>query len=461
MLRIHLNIIPLLFFINFVFFISKKEFSGVRTMLLFILTGALLEFLYWIRLNKFNLKSNEFNHTENLTFFPIDLEIFHNSALLIVINSLILLCFVIVRLEAAHILLVTLFSTVIFSLSIVFFLHHRQLSNSISDVSNSTEAIESYYSRWGKWKNLADISNPNFRVLPAGAPIRYNNRGGNYKTLLDTELNRQMQYSAIFSYREVSLPTESLFYSLLKSRDFQFLGNKMVLQSNFMPPTIDQMIANESILQILGVTHVSSADSKIISSDFSLLDDFDVTHSSSIEPDLSGNVYLYKFNKAKPLAWSGPTPSDESLVKCNLTNPEENIYGWLKNYIIIDDVPLTFCLSEELSVESPDLIQAEVRELSPNKILVELNNRFDYEYVFLSFINRPLWSARVNEKTTKIHSSYYGFMAIPVAPGTNLIELTYEPIDVYIGYILTVIILIYMFLVFIKVLISDKMERPS
>jgi hypothetical protein len=168
-------------------------------------------------------------------------------------------------------------------------------------LSNNYRIIN-YENRINKWITKYNINDSNFRVMPSGADyIFYNSlTARNTKTMPDLELNNLHNIKIPFQYREINSENTSLLYGQLYCPHCTDL-----VTGAFFPPTNEMLVNNTNWLSDTSVKFIISADEKIYSDKFKLLDSY-TYQKPFIEYDYteSGVVYLYEYLGYIPLATS-------------------------------------------------------------------------------------------------------------------------------------------------------------
>ena len=159
-----------------------------------------------------------------------------------------------------------------------------------------------YEKRINEWITKYNINDSNYRVITSGKKYTYydGETARNNKTLPDLELNNLHNITIPFQYREVNSKNTSHLYNKLYCPNCTNL-----VTGAFFPPTNEMLVNNTDWLSQASIKFVISADEKIYSDRFKLLDSYTYqVPIVSYDYTESGIVYLYEFLDNIPLATS-------------------------------------------------------------------------------------------------------------------------------------------------------------
>lgn len=328
----------------------------------------------------------------------------------------------------------------LFSISLSLFsvsahLHSRQHMYGWQFIAKDSNRFENYSLRQMKWGEMINISDPNFRFLPAGIDIigYRDGSGRNAKLLLETELNRLYSQNIIFAYRETSTPFVKLIHGLLSGNNFE---------SQYFPPTVNQILVNKEIINILGVKYIISADQSISDSDFQLIDTVEVNFPSSPESDDSGFVSLYRYLPAKKIArfvdrleFASDFDFMNSILSKN-AKPNLNqiaVISTDQNLSSFDKKHRDF----NISGQAPS-----ISRLSNNRIGVEFSKRDTAGFMTIAFDFSPNWRCYSENKELSVYRVNGNFIGIPIATSQSSVLCKYTSFGFYHGLAILLVLLI-------------------
>ena len=176
--------------------------------------------------------------------------------------------------------------------------------------------IANYDTRMVEWIKKFAINDPNFRVLPSGAPYRHGSSySRNMKLIPDTELNSTYGINSLFAYRESQPSNLSLQYNKLICKNCR----KIYYDYAYYPPLASQVSGNSEWLIDSSVKYVISADEIINSNKFKLLDTY-IYESipASYDETETGKLFLYEFIDAKAISSANSGLSNIRSIKGNV-----------------------------------------------------------------------------------------------------------------------------------------------
>ncbi len=251
-----------------------------------------------------------------------------------------------------------------------------------NQTSFSDYRIANYDTRMGEWIKKFAINDPNFRVLPSGAPYRYGSLyARNIKLIPDTEMNNLYGINSLFAYRETQPRNLSLQYNKLICKNCR----KIYYDYAYYPPLASQVSENREWLIDSSVKYVISADERINSNKFKLLDTY-IYESvpASYDETETGKLFLYEFIDAKAISSANSGFSNIRSIKGNVIQID---YHGIK----------------ELKIE-------------------------------LKFLYSKYYKAYVNNKQVKIDSNLGGFTLVSVPSPNGTVTVKYERNYSYLGF---------------------------
>jgi hypothetical protein len=309
----------------------------------------------------------------------------------------------------------------------------------------NSQPSDDFESRWAEWSKIINLSDANHRFMVTGLAVNgISGRAHNYKTLMDTELNRKKGYSTLFAYRELYPVSEFFYYSIISGDAFSPHKGTIIKRANFMPPSVRDVVKNINFIDFLGVNFLISADDKLPSEHFQLIDAFRIDHEQTPRPDQNGVVYLYKNLKAGPIAFSTKILDNNGVIKCDQGDLTKNKYVFDYNYVVLDSEFFKFCAKDEINPIKK--IPAEILSKSANTIKIRVYNNDLNDTLFMSITNRKFFQAEVNSSVVDIQDSMMGLMALPIQKGYNEINIKYVPYDVYLSYFIVILFLSWLLL---------------
>jgi len=327
-------------------------------------------------------------------------------------------------------LLLSSISLSLFSISV--HLYSRQHMYEWQFIAKDSNRFENYSFRQLKWEELINISDPNFRFLPVGIKYR-DGSGRNTKLLVDTELNRLYSQNIIFAYRENSTPFVKFIHGLLSGNNFE---------SQYFPPTVNQILANKEIINMLGVKYIISADQSISDSDFQLIDTAKVNFPNSPNSDDSGFVSLYRYLPAKKVARFVDRlefASDPDFVNSILS---KNAKPDLTQIAVISTDQNLSSLDKkhkDFNILGP---APSISRLSNNQIEVKFSKRHTTSFMTIAFDFSPNWRCYSENKELSIYRVNGNFIGIPIATSQSSVLCKYTPFGFYHGLALLLVLLI-------------------
>jgi hypothetical protein len=442
-LRIQLNLIPLMILLIAVILASKLHkkkiiiFGGVA--------GLIFEYLFWVVLGVYDLKESGFESLSN-SFLPfyIPEKIFRFSEIQIALNilniCLLYLCFFDVksRRNIFHYQILLFLFAAIFN--VVFIIGQKFYVNYWNGVYVNSQPIEDFETRWKSWGEKINLSDLNQRFIPTGLALDGSpGTGSNYKTLMDTELNRQIGYSTLFQYREFYPASEYFYYSIISGRDFSSHDGSIIKDAHFMPPSISNVVNNSNFIDFLGIDFLISADGYLTNEQFKLIDTFRIDHKHTPLVDQNGVIHLYQNQNAGPIAFSTKILDSKRVIDCDKKEMNRNKYVFDYNYVTLDTGFFRFCTIED--IDPIQKIPGKIIFQSPNEISIQIYNNNINDTLFTSITNRRFFQAKVNGSKVSIQDSMMGLMAIPLQKGYNELIIKYIPYDVYFAYLISFLFL--------------------
>ena len=263
-----------------------------------------------------------------------------------------------------------------------------------NQVSFDEYRVVNYEKRMGEWIKKFAINDLNFRVLPSGAPYRYGSLyARNMKLIPDTEMNNMYGINSLFAYRETQPRNLSLQYNKLICTDCR----KIYYDYAYYPPLASQVSNNPEWLIDSSVKYVISANERINSNKFKLLD-----------------TYIYKFIPARY---------------------DETETGQLFLYEFID--------AEAIS--SADIGSSSIRSIRGNTIQIDYYDVKKLK-IELKFLYSKYYKAYVNNKQVNTDSNSDGFILVSVPSPNGSITIKYERNYSYLGFVGYIIAFVMLFL---------------
>ena len=447
--RFQFNLIPyFLLFSTFMSFSLLLRFSKVRTIASIISVSAILDFIFFV-LDPFKFYPltiffpegtfplrKWLNGFDGNYIFESFLTGFNPWKLTILLN-LIIACFIFLVLKQSLLSKKVTSFLLLFSISLSLFsipihLYSRQNMYGSQFIAKDSTRLENYSFRQLKWRELINISDPNFRFLPTG--IEYSDGSGrNTKLLLDTELSRVYSQNTIFAYRETSSPFVKFTHGLLSGNNFA---------SQYFPPTVNQILANKEIIEMLGVKYIISADQSISDVDFQLIDTVEVNFPNSPESDDSGFVSLYRYLPAKEIARFVDRFEFASDLDFRNSLMSKNTMPDLSKIAVISTNQNLSSLNKKYRDFNNSRPAPSVIRLSNNQIRIKFSKSYSAGFMTVAFDFSPNWRCYSGSKKLSTYRVNGNFIGIPIAPSQSLVNCKYTSFGFYQGLISLLVLLL-------------------
>lgn len=287
--------------------------------------------------------------------------------------------------------------------------------------------------------------NPNYRTLYVGKGRIVPENGKDWMLIAETELHVSNREKAIFSYREFDHP----FVGLL-SRTFK-LGETGSHYAKINPPLSRDVAGNINTLKLMGVRWVISAEEEILSPNL-------VSRGKCLSAEgprgqegtdqEGGNLYIYELRNPEGISFLVEKYQRKDYATSLRTILEKQSFPWINDtvYLEIDPIQIE---PPGGGKNTPDRVTQEsyARIVSETFSSVEVEVSAPVEkFLVLGNLYRPFWKAYINSHETKIYRAYGGFMCVKMPTGKNLVHFKYFPVDIYLGWALTLVALIIPFL---------------
>lgn len=233
-----------------------------------------------------------------------------------------------------------------------------------------------YEKRINEWITKYKINDSNYRIITSGKKYGYydGETARNNKTLPDLELNNLHNITIPFQYREVNSKNTSHLYNKLYCPNCTNL-----VTGAFFPPTNEMLVNNTDWLSQASIKFIISADEKIYSDRFKLLDSY-IYQEPIVSYDYteSGIVYLYEFLGNIPLATS------ENGAKFKVLHTDVNTISILLDMYKDSNIFLNFEYNSKLQATSDGRI---VPIFERANGLIEINPPDKASVIVLSYSN--------------------------------------------------------------------------
>jgi len=301
----------------------------------------------------------------------------------------------------------------------------------ILGVGRSPELLNGYLER----KSCIDMTinryDPNYRTLFTGKQKYPIADARNEALITETELHTQNKEKILFSYREFEHPYTGLM------RGSFYSSEKKLFLSNIMPPLAREVLKNLETTKLMGVKWIISADEEMDHSDLIYKGK---CHSQQAE------FFIYELINPLGIVFTVDNYKTVSLFESLKTISEKKKVPWINNIVYLE----TDQIENGQKNIYPDIENvAQITTEKFNSVEITTMNPKE-KYLILSYIYRPNWRAFIDSSETKIYRAYGGFMSIKIPAGQHLIKFKYRPRDVYLGILLTLMALLFPFVIKIK-----------
>jgi hypothetical protein len=317
--------------------------------------------------------------------------------------------------------------------------HLEMLSRSSAEwhwVTDSTYRVDASRQRRTCIEDLADVNDPGVRVLYTGGQTLSETSGRAWANLLEVELSQESGQHTLFSYRELDSPIVGVYYG--------FLGR--VQNALLFPPLTDVVAEKASLLRLLGVRYVVSADAAMpqhatAQGDFTFLgtcttapgpgeiNGVDVDPAIADPRSGAGTSYVYEVARSPgifSLACANEVMSQAAALSRASTLLEP---AWERG-VVWTEQPVAD--AKAMACNAPTT--SEVQVLSEDGSDVNLRVHTDRSMALVAaYAFRDGWSASLDGHEVPVLRAYGGLMAISVPPGSHSIVFSYSARSLPIG----------------------------
>jgi hypothetical protein len=303
-------------------------------------------------------------------------------------------------------------------------------------VTDSTYRLDAFRERRDCIEALAPIDDPGARVMYTSGASLSSTFGRSWGNLMELELGQASGQHPLFSYRELDLPIVGVYYG--------FFG----IQQNTLlfPPLADAVGQHPAVLRLLGVRYVVSDHAPLSGTstqDFRLLGTCSTAtgptriRGVAMDPFLTtplsaaGTSYVYEVSNSPGIfsvaCAEHVLGQDQQLS----TIARSGVAPW-EHGIVWTEVPLS--TARDMSCDPGDAAGT-VEDVTEHgsQVAVRVDAKRDVALV-ASYALRDGWSATVDGHDVPIRRAYGGLMSVAVPAGTHEVEFSYHSNALSVGF---------------------------